>query len=380
MEESLINRLIKSLACLFLSSSPVCVSILFSASFRVQSSPPHLLLCSSYSPLLPLHLVFIVGLLLSSWTYELIKSIIPMCVFVGPRSCLSAAGCCGASGDTAFDAASGPDYMHDFTWEKIPLFVFMLVCLWVFTWLLWGIPYKASTRSAALFKITSYNQAQKEEGDWSRVWRLKEFSHFYYISRLTLCCECRTESAREEVGRWRKGEEEKWACPGTLLLAGQFGRAEVRYCYLWIKHEPISLYQSTILCVLSSLLSPPDHESNAHDHTSISFNTTYHQVDGYTTPLVSWDTPVSCPVLTLVMIQVNSPASTLCDKCRTSLLRWKPPSGISHIKHLSFRSVAFSPRSFSIAYPPFSPLCLYSFPSLSVWVCDSRQSLCVCVM
>lgn len=37
---------------------------------------------------------------------------------------------------------------------------------------------------------------------------------------------------REEEGRQRKGEEEKWACPGTLLLAGQFGRAEGRYRYL----------------------------------------------------------------------------------------------------------------------------------------------------
>lgn len=125
----------------------------------------------------------------------------------------------------------------------------MHVC--VVTWLLWGIPYKASTRSAALFKITSYNQEQTEEGDWSWVWQLKEFSHFYYVSLLTLCCECRTESARVGIGRQREGEEEKWAYPRTLLLAGQFGRAQGRYCYLWIKHEPISLYQSTISGVFS---------------------------------------------------------------------------------------------------------------------------------
>lgn len=146
------------------------------------------------------------------------------------------------------------------------------------------------------------------------------------------------ECEGEERGRQRKGEEEKLAHPSTLLLAGQFGRAEGRYCYLWIKHEPISLYQSTIFHIFSLSLSPlslMDHEPAAHDHASISFNTTYHQVDGYTTLLVSRDTPVSCPVLTLVMIRVNSPVSTLCDKCRTSLLRWKPPSGISHIKHLS---------------------------------------------
>lgn len=87
--------------------------------------------------------------------------------------------------------------------------------------------------------------------DWSWVWRLEEFSHFYYVSLLTLCCECRTESAREERGRQKKVEEEKWAYPSTLLLAGQFGRAEGRYCYLWIKHEPISLDQSTIFYIFS---------------------------------------------------------------------------------------------------------------------------------
>ena len=42
------------------------------------------------------------------------------------------------------------------------------------------------------------------------------------------------EREREGGGRQtvEEGEEEKWACPGTLLPAGQFGRAEVRYCYL----------------------------------------------------------------------------------------------------------------------------------------------------
>lgn len=88
--------------------------------------------------------------------------------------------------------------------------------------------------------------------------------------------------------------------------------------------SPYLFYPSALLCVFfSSPLSPPDHESGARDHSSISFNTTYHQVDGYTTRLVSWDTPVSCPALTPVMIRVSSPASTLCDKCRTSLLRCK---------------------------------------------------------
>lgn len=138
-------------------------------------------------------------------------------------------------------------------------------------------------------------------------------------------------------------------------------------------------YQSTILYIFSSPLSLSDHEYIAHDHTSISFNTTYHQADGYTALLVSWDTPVSCPALTPVMIQVNSHASTLCDKCRTSLLRWKAPSGISHIKHLSFRRVAISPRSFSPAYLPFSS---YSFSFLfpaRVYECVTPGSLYMCV-
>lgn len=64
-------------------------------------------------------------------------------------------------------------------------------------------------------------------------------------------------------------------------------------------------YQSTIISVFSPM-SAPDHESTACDRASISFNTTYHQVGGYTTALVSWDAPVSLSALTLVMIQVNS--------------------------------------------------------------------------
>lgn len=70
-----------------------------------------------------------------------------MCVFVGPTSCMNTAGCCRAGGDTAFDAPCGPNHKH------VLMFAYMLVL--VFTWLLCGIPYKASTRSAALFKITS---------------------------------------------------------------------------------------------------------------------------------------------------------------------------------------------------------------------------------
>lgn len=55
-----------------------------------------------------------------------------------------------------------------------------------------------------------------------------------FITFHVLHCAVNAEqrSAREEPGRQRKGEEEKWAYPGTLLLARQFGRAEVRYCYL----------------------------------------------------------------------------------------------------------------------------------------------------
>lgn len=64
-------------------------------------------------------------------------------------------------------------------------------------------------------------------------------------------------------------------------------------------------YQSTIIYIFSPTLAP-DHESTERDCASISFNTTYHQVGGYTTALVSWDAPVSQSALTLVMIQVNS--------------------------------------------------------------------------
>lgn len=64
-------------------------------------------------------------------------------------------------------------------------------------------------------------------------------------------------------------------------------------------------YQSTVIYVFSPALEP-DCESTARELASISFNTTYHQVGGYTTALVSWDAPVSQSALTLVMIQVNS--------------------------------------------------------------------------
>lgn len=41
-----------------------------------------------------------------------------------------------------------------------------------------------------------------------------------------------------------------------------------------------------------------DHDSVAHDHASLSFNTTYHQGDGSTARLVGGNTPISWPVLT----------------------------------------------------------------------------------
>lgn len=65
-------------------------------------------------------------------------------------------------------------------------------------------------------------------------------------------------------------------------------------------------YHSTIFYVFATPLSALDRESTACDQALISFNTTYLQVDGYATAVVSRDKPVSWPVLTLVMIHVNS--------------------------------------------------------------------------
>lgn len=105
MEGRLINRLIKSLACLFLHA--LCFHSLL---LLLLQSP--LLLPPLPLPILPLHLVFTVLLLPSSLAYELIKELTYSHVCV-----------CGSEilredsrvlwGDTAFDSASGPDHKHN---------------------------------------------------------------------------------------------------------------------------------------------------------------------------------------------------------------------------------------------------------------------------
>lgn len=226
------------------------------------------------------------------------------------------------------------------------LLVFLCGCFGCgcFTWLLWGIPYKASTRSAALFKITSYNQEREREKEKGKKGIDQEcdgskssvtFITFHFLHYAVNAEQSVANRRGKEADRGRE-RKRNGPIPALCYQTGQFGRAEGRYCYQWIKHEPISLYQSTIFCNYSPpfchwwIMTPV--RMITHQ-----FNLTQHIIRLTATqpPPVSGNTLVSWPVLTPVMIRVNGPASTLCDKCRTSLLRWKPPSGISHIKHLS---------------------------------------------
>ncbi len=159
-----------------------------------------------------------------------------MWVLVGPRSCLNAAGCCEASRDSAFDATSGPDHKHNFILKKkkkndidVCVCASLRECLPGYCEASRTKPPPGlllSLRSPPTIKRRKRKGIDREcDGSKNSVTFIT-----FHVSHHAVNAEQR--AAREEGGRQRKREEEKWACPGTLLPAGQFGRAEVRYCYL----------------------------------------------------------------------------------------------------------------------------------------------------
>lgn len=138
--------------------------------------------------------------------------------------------------------------------NMLGFFLYMRVC--VFTWLLWGIPYRASTRSAALFKITSYNRAHTErvrerngiDHEQNSSKSSVTFITFHFL-HYAVNAEQRERGRKEaNSGRERK---RNGPIPALCYQLGSFGEQGERNCCLWIKHEPIALYQSTIFCIFS---------------------------------------------------------------------------------------------------------------------------------
>lgn len=147
----------------------------------------------------------------------------------------------GASGDTAFDAASGPN--HKF-YQRKDIYICVracVLCVCVFV----RLPgycgasrtrpppgLLLSLRSPPTIKSRKTKGIDREcDGSKSSVTFIAFHFLHYAVNAEQRVHEREGEREKEERGRQRKGEEEKWACPGTLLLAGQFGRAEGRYRY-----------------------------------------------------------------------------------------------------------------------------------------------------
>lgn len=99
---------------------------------------------------------------------------------------------------------------------------------------------------------------------------------------------CAVNAEQGVKKRKRQTEQEKW-CLSRLCVSSRGSSRDSmgRYCYQWIKHETISLYQSTIFYIFPSLHCH-GHIVNLQHMISHQSHLTQHIISS-TTALVNWD-------------------------------------------------------------------------------------------